>query len=125
MSGDGSDDFSVDDSGQIKTAKKLDFETKSSYTVTVTATDPSLANASIMVNITVTDADDGAAIEENVAPEFDGDTADRSVAEDSEAGANVGDPVAATDANANDSSPTPSAATTPAASQSGPAARSP
>ena len=38
-----------------------------------------------------------------MAPEFDGDSADRSVAEDSEAGANVGDPVVATDANAGDS----------------------
>ena len=56
-----------------------------------------------MVNITVTDTDDGATIEANVAPEFDGDTADRSVAEDAEAGANVGDPVVATDGNSGDS----------------------
>ena len=62
LSGDGSDAFKVDNSGQITTAKKLDFEGQSSYTITVTATDPSLASASIMVNITVTDADDGAVI---------------------------------------------------------------
>ena len=103
LSGDGSDAFKVDGSGQISTAEKLDYETQSSYTIMLTATDPSLASASIMVNITVNDADDGAAIEANVAPEFGSDTADRSVAEDAEAGANVGDPVVATDANTGDS----------------------
>ena len=55
------------------------------------------------MNVTVTDADDGAAIELNVAPEFaNGGTTDRSVAEDAEVGASVGDPVAATDANSGD-----------------------
>ena len=58
LSGDGSDAFKVNDSGQITTAEELDFETQSSYTVTVTATDPSGASGSIVVNITVTDADD-------------------------------------------------------------------
>ena len=62
LSGDGSDAFSVNNSGQITTAEELDFETQSSYTVTVTATDPSGANDSIVVNITVTDADDAATI---------------------------------------------------------------
>ena len=76
LSGDGSDDFEVDNSGQITTAEKLDYEGRSSYTITVTATDPSLASSSIVVNITVTDADDGATIEANVAPEFGSDTAD-------------------------------------------------
>ena len=60
LSGDGSDAFKVDKSGQITTAEKLDFETQSSYTITVTATDSSLARSSIVVNITVTDVDDGA-----------------------------------------------------------------
>ena len=40
LSGDGSDAFSVDTSGQITTAKTLDYEARSSYTITVTATDP-------------------------------------------------------------------------------------
>ena len=65
LSGDGSDAFSVNDSGQITTAKALDFETQSSYSVMVTATDPSGASDSITVNITVTDADDGATISAN------------------------------------------------------------
>ena len=61
LSGDGSDDFEVA-GGQITTAKKLDFETRSSYSITLTATDPSLASASITVNITVNDTDDPATI---------------------------------------------------------------
>ena len=55
----------MDNSGQIQTKVKLDYETKSSYTVTLTATDPSLSSVSIVVNITVTDADDGAVITGN------------------------------------------------------------
>ena len=62
LSGDDADAFSIDNSGQIKTAKKLDYETKSMYTVTVTATDPSLSSVSIVVNITVTDVDDPATV---------------------------------------------------------------
>ena len=102
LSGDGSDDFSVDGSGQITTAKTLDYETRSSYTITVTATDPSMASESIVVSITVTDADDGATIEANVAPAFAEDSAELSVEENSAAGSAVGDPVTATDANAGD-----------------------
>ena len=62
LSGDDAGAFKIDTSGQITTAEKLDYETKSSYMVTVTATDPSLASASITVDITVTDADDPATI---------------------------------------------------------------
>ena len=58
LSGDGSDAFKVDKSGQITTAEKLDYETQPSYTIMVTATDSSLASSSITVNITVTDVDD-------------------------------------------------------------------
>ena len=55
--------FSVTDStGQIKTKAKLDYETKSSYMVMVTATDPSGATDSIMVMIMVTDGPDNAVI---------------------------------------------------------------
>ena len=40
----------------------MDYETKTSYTVVVTATDPSGATDSITVTINVTDENDGAAI---------------------------------------------------------------
>ena len=41
--------------GQLQTKAKLDYETKNSYMVTVTATDPNGASASIDVTIKVTD----------------------------------------------------------------------
>ena len=81
--------------GQIMTKAALDFETKTSYTVDVTATDTSGLNATVMVTINVTD-------EVNEAPEFDSDMTTRSVAENTAAGENIGDPVAAMDANAGD-----------------------
>ena len=65
LSGDGSDAFEVNNDGQITTAEGLDFEARSSYSLTLTATDPSGANDSITVNITVTDADDPATISVN------------------------------------------------------------
>ncbi len=65
LSGDDAAAFKIDTSGQLTTAEKLDYETKSSYSVTVTATDPSLASGSVMVNISVTDADDPAVITGN------------------------------------------------------------
>ena len=43
----------VPTSGQIRTSATLDYETKASYVVTVTATDRSLASASIVVTISV------------------------------------------------------------------------
>ena len=55
----------MNNDGQITTGEELDFETQSSYTVTLTATDPSGASDSIVVNITVTDADDPATISAN------------------------------------------------------------
>ena len=80
--------------GQLMTKAALDFETKDSYTVTVTATDGDNASDSINVTVTVTD--------ENEAPEFPSETADRSVPENTEAGEDIGAPVAATDADAGD-----------------------
>ncbi len=99
LSGDDKDAFKIDNSGQITTAMKLDYETKSSYTVTVTATDPSLASASIAVNITVTDADDAADVIllTGNAPAFAAEEMTRSVAENTAADMAIGDPVAATD----------------------------
>ena len=49
-------------SGQIRTWRPLNYETKNIYTVVVTATDPFGAAASIVVTINVTDMDDPAVI---------------------------------------------------------------
>ena len=97
--------FKVDNNGQIQTKKALDFESQSSYSVTLTATDPSGASDSITVNITVTDTDDGATIQistENSAPAFDGESVTLSVDENAEAGTAVGDPIVATDKDGQD-----------------------
>ena len=59
---DDTDNFKVDNSGQISTAVELDYETQSEYMVTLTATDPSGASDTIMVRITVTDENDDAII---------------------------------------------------------------
>ncbi len=69
LSGSDADSFSIDsglssthNDGQLRTKAELDYETKSSYTVVVTATDPSGATDSITVTINVTDENDGAII---------------------------------------------------------------
>ena len=48
----------VSSTGQLRTKSALDYETKSSYSVTVTAKDPSNASDSITVTISVTDVDE-------------------------------------------------------------------
>ncbi len=92
--------FSVDNSGQIKTKVKLDFETQSMHTVVLTATDPSGAYDMITVNITVIDGPDDAVISTgpavNTAPAFDAATAEFMVYENGMAGDSVGT-VTATD----------------------------
>ena len=107
LSGDDAGSFKIDrESGQITTAMKLDYETKDSYMVVVTATDPSGATDTIDVNISVLDVNDkpvialGAA--ENTAPAFTAATATRSVDENMYAGADVGEPVTAMDDDAGD-----------------------
>ena len=89
----------------LLTKAELDYETKSSYAVTVTATDPSGASDSIAVTVMVTDVDDGAMIRPvpvvNSTPVFP-DTVSRSVGENMPSGTNVGDPVTATDENVSD-----------------------
>ena len=62
LGGDDSGSFKVDNNGQIKTEVKLDFEARSSYMVALSATDPSGATDSILVNISVTDEEDDAVI---------------------------------------------------------------
>ena len=84
--------------GQLMTKAALDYETKMSYMVTVTATDPEGATDTRDITINVTDI-----AVENLAPMFDeGATATRSVDENTAAGMNVGDPVTATDPDEGD-----------------------
>ena len=94
LSGDGAAAFEIWPSGQITVAEgtTLDFESEvTSYSVTVTATDPAGASGSIDVTINVTDVD------ENNAPAFGADAITFSVDENAETMAAVGDPVVATD----------------------------
>ena len=91
LSGQDAGSFDIDTAtGQLMTKADLDYETKSIYMVTVTATDGE-DTASIDVTITVTDV--------NEAPEFASATAEVMVAENTAAGENIGAPVEATDAN--------------------------
>ena len=96
--------FDIEDTtGQLMTKAALDFETPADadmdndYEVTVTASDGNTAaDATIPVTITVTNLADN-------APEFPAtETGTRSVAENTAAGMNIGDPVMATDADADD-----------------------
>jgi len=77
-------------SGQLKTKADLDHETMSSYSVVVKVTDPSNASDSITVTIMVADVEE--------APAFpSSETGARSVQENTAAGVNIGQPVAAVD----------------------------
>ena len=58
----------VDSSGQLQTKAELDFEGTPSYTVTVTATDPSNASDSITVTITVDNLDEAGTVTLSPAP---------------------------------------------------------
>ncbi len=84
----------VSTSGQLRTKATLDFESKSSYEVTVSVSDGKGGSDSITVTINVTD------VQENRAPVFtDGTSTTRSVAENTAAGQDIGTAVAATDAD--------------------------
>ena len=92
--------------GQISVgaSAKLDHETNPAYQVTVTARDPEGLSSSVDVTIEVTDINEAPEImrvpDANVAPEFaDSEDGARSVAEDTAAGEDIGNPVAASDAN--------------------------
>ena len=95
LSGDDALSFSIDsETGQLKTKAALDYEEKTSYSVTITVSDGSRTDT-INVTINVTDVDDNHApvfLLSNITRsiEIDGDTA---------AGTNIGDPVSATDAD--------------------------
>ncbi len=88
--------FGIDErTGQLWTRAPLNHESRNHHTVSVTATDPSLASATIAVTITVTDV--------NEAPEFPStESGVRAVPKTAEPGAHVGAPVAATDPDAGD-----------------------
>ena len=60
LSGTDAGSFTIDNDGQIRVGDTttLDYETKDTYSVTVTATDPSDASDSITVEITVTDVNE-------------------------------------------------------------------
>ena len=97
--------FSIDRAtGQLMTKAMLNREGKDTLMVTVTATDPSGLSATVNVTIKVTNVDEDPEImrapDANIAPEFaDSEDGARSVAEDTAAGEDIGDPVAAADAN--------------------------
>ena len=97
MSGTDAASFSiVAGTGQLQTKIALDYETKRSYTVTITAADGRGGTASINVTINVSNVE----VETNSAPEFtDGTTTTRSIIENTNAGENIGTPVAATDSD--------------------------
>ncbi len=83
--------------GQLKTKAVLDYETKTSYSVTVAASDGKGGTNSIAVTINVTDLEERVA---NRPPVFtDGESTTREVAENTAAGQNIGSPVGATDAD--------------------------
>ena len=95
----GAESFDIDRlSGQLRTKADLDFEDKSSYTVTLSVRDSldvdgdadNLTDNRITVTILVTDV--------NEVPEFPfGETGMRTIPENTALGVNIGPPVAATD----------------------------
>ena len=120
LSGTDVESFDIDAAtGQIKTAITLDYDTDNSYTVIVTATDPSLTSDTITVTIAVTRAPrppsnngnsggnsgggggGGSPTQRtNSKPGFrEGPSTTREVAENTTAGRNIGQPVTATDAD--------------------------
>ena len=85
----------VSASGQLQTSAPLDYETKSSYAVTVSGSDSNGGADSINVTINVTDVDEQPT---NSAPVFtEGTSTTRSVAENTASGQNIGAAVTATD----------------------------
>ena len=80
----------VSTSGQLRTRAALDYETKTSYLVTVNVSDGKGGTDDISVTIRVTDV--------NEAPTFsEGDSTTRFIAENTGDSENIGTPVAATD----------------------------
>ena len=105
LGGDDAAKFRVRANGQIEVGSgtMLDYETKTTYMVTLKAEDSFGASSSIAVTIMVNDVDEAPEImtapEANVGPEFASATTSRTVAENMVAGEDIGNPVAANDAN--------------------------
>ena len=87
----------------VKAGAMLNYETKKSYMVTVTARDPEGLSSSVPVTINVTDIDEPPEImlervgDANRAPTFPSSTAMRSIPENTATDTNIGAPVVATD----------------------------
>ncbi|MCY3743890.1 MAG: leucine-rich repeat protein [Candidatus Poribacteria bacterium] len=94
LSGTNASAFAIDrNTGQLRTKAALDYETKRSYSVTVTVSDGRLTDT-ITVTINITD------VAENRAPVFaDGTSTTRTIAENTAANTNIGTVIAATDAD--------------------------
>ena len=72
LSGTDTASFAIDsDTGQLMTLAALDYETKSSYEVTVTASDSGGLSDSIDVTITVTDVDEDVAPPDPLVDKYD------------------------------------------------------
>ncbi len=103
LSGTDASAFDIDSTtGQLKTKATLDYETKSTYTLTITVSDGSLTDT-ITVTINITDIDEAVVVDPpttNVAPTFtDGESTTRIILENTPANTNIGNPVNATDEN--------------------------
>ena len=97
LSGDHASSFSIDqNTGQLRTNAALDHENRSSYSLTVTATDPSATSDSIAVTINVTDRNEPPAFPTSLR-------APLSVDENTAAGRNIGSPLTAIDEDDGDS----------------------
>ncbi len=84
----------VNTTGQLRTRAALDYETKTSYAVTISVSDGNGGIDSITVTINVTD------VNENRAPVFtDGTSTTRAVAENTATNTNIGTAITATDAD--------------------------
>ena len=85
----------VSSSGQLRTRAALDYETKTSYSLTVNVSDNKGGTDDISVTINITNV--------NEAPVFsEGDSTTRSILENTAADQNIGTPVAATDVDNGD-----------------------
>ena len=91
ITGDNAPDFDIDTAtGQLKTKSALDYETKASYSVSVTATDELGSTASLDVTVQVTNVYEGIMIT---------DSGVREINENTPFGVRIGDPIDAASAD--------------------------